>query len=190
MRNGLRAWASEPLFISLSEIEHYFGVLMRNQILIVKAMVIAAVYTGLTVILGVLSYGELQFRISDAMLLLPLLQGFGAEAVLGLTLGGFLGNITSPFQPWDLIFGPLTNALASAFVLAIGRKINTRALLKHLLSTIVASSTIALLVGYGELHLVYGLPLITVLYVFISEVVVIGVIGWTVVKSLERYIRR
>lgn len=163
---------------------------MKSQILVVKSMVVAAIYTGLTIILGALSYGELQFRISDAMLLLPLLSGFGIETVLGLTLGGFLGNITSPFQPWDLIFGPLTNAIASALVFAISRKIKTRAILKHLLSTLAASLTIALLVGYVELHLFYELPVITVLYVFISEVVVIGVIGWTVIKSLERYMTR
>jgi ABC-type thiamin/hydroxymethylpyrimidine transport system permease subunit len=75
-------------------------------------------------------------------------------------------------------------------VFAISRKIGTRAILKHLLSTLAASLTIALLVGYVELHLVYELPVITVLYVFISEVVVIGVIGWTVIKSLERYMTR
>ncbi|WP_448579654.1 QueT transporter family protein [Thermosphaera sp.] len=163
---------------------------MKSQIIMVKSMVIAAVYTGLTIILGVLSYGELQFRVSDAMLLLPLLPGFGMEAVLGLTLGGFLGNITSPFQPWDLIFGPLTNAVASALVFTIGRKISVRTIYKHVLSTLTASLVIALLVGYAELHLIYELPVITVLYVFISEIVVIGVIGWTVMKSLERYMTR
>ncbi len=63
----------------------------------VKAAVIAAIYMGLTIVLGPLSYGEIQVRISDAMLILPFLPGFGMDAVIGLTIGGFLGNLASLF---------------------------------------------------------------------------------------------
>ncbi|MEM0377767.1 MAG: QueT transporter family protein [Thermosphaera sp.] len=160
---------------------------MKSRLIWVKSMVIAAIYTALTVLLGMLSYGELQFRLSDAMIILPLLPRLGIEAIIGLTVGGFLGNITSPFQPWDLIFGPITNFFASLVVYLVGRKVRSNLTVKHAIGSITASVIIAVMVGFFELHLVYELPLITVAYVLISELIVIGVVGYMVLRSLERY---
>lgn len=160
---------------------------MKSRLTWVKSMVIAAIYTALTVVLGMLSYGELQFRLSDAMIILPLLPRLGIDAVIGLTVGGFLGNITSPFQPWDLIFGPITNFFASSVVYFVGRRVKSSLTIKHVVSSIAASVIIAVMVGFFELHLVYELPLFTVVYVLISELIVIGAVGYMVLRSLERY---
>ena len=51
----------------------------------------AALYAGLVVGLGFISYGPIQFRIADAMVAsVPLM---GIPGVLGHTLGVFIGNI-------------------------------------------------------------------------------------------------
>ncbi len=153
----------------------------------IRSIIIAAVYTAVTVMLGYLSYGELQFRVSDAMMILPLVRGIGLEAVVGLTIGGFLGNLTSPFIPWDWLFGPLANLAASLLVYLVGRTgLNTY--IKVAASTLLAALAISVIVGY-ELTAIYGLPWLTTVYIFVSEVVVIGVIGGLVYRSLKVFFK-
>jgi uncharacterized membrane protein len=49
---------------------------MRYTIWSARVAVIAAVYAALTIAIAPLAYGEIQVRISDAMLILPLLPGY------------------------------------------------------------------------------------------------------------------
>lgn len=73
---------------------------------------IAAIYaaaTYLSAVFGV-AYGNLQFRFSEA---LAILSVFTPAAVPGLTIGCILGNISSPFGVWDIIFGSLATLLAA-----------------------------------------------------------------------------
>lgn len=149
----------------------------------VKSAIIASVYTATTIVLGYLSYGGLQFRISDAMLILPLFEGMGLEAVVGLAIGGLLGNLASPFVPWDWVFGPAANLLASIIVYLI-RMSKLRPLLKLTASSVLAALAVALLVGF-ELTVIYGLPALVYMYLFVSELVVIAGIGGLVYRSLK-----
>jgi len=71
---------------------------------------IAALYTLLALALPQFSYGPLQFRLSEALTLLPRLL---PEAVPGLTLGCFLANLGSPFGLIDIVCGTLCTALAA-----------------------------------------------------------------------------
>ena len=74
--------------------------------------VIAAVYAALTLALSAISYGQVQFRVSEA---LNVLAVFCPEAVVGLSLGCFIANIFSPYGIVDVIFGTLATALAGVF---------------------------------------------------------------------------
>ena len=51
---------------------------------------IASVYAVVTLALAFISYGPIQFRISEILMFLPLL---GKEYILALTLGCFLANV-------------------------------------------------------------------------------------------------
>lgn len=77
-----------------------------------KAAVIAAVYTVLTLLSGAfgLAYGNVQFRISEAMCILPL---FTSAAIPGLTVGCLISNIFSTVNPVDMILGSLASCLAA-----------------------------------------------------------------------------
>jgi uncharacterized membrane protein len=77
---------------------------------IVKAGIIAAIYAVLTVLLGNISYGPIQYRISEAMTILPL---FMPEAIPGLTIGCFLSNIFGGYGFVDIVFGSLTTFVAA-----------------------------------------------------------------------------
>ena len=77
-----------------------------------QGAMIAAIYaaaTYLSAVFGV-AYGNLQFRFSEA---LTILSVFTPAAVPGLTIGCILGNISSPFGVWDIIFGSLATLLAA-----------------------------------------------------------------------------
>ena len=68
------------------------------------AGIIAAVYAALTLLLPIPQYGGIQFRVAEAMTVLPF---FFPEAIPGLAVGCFLANLLgSPFV-LDWVFGTL-----------------------------------------------------------------------------------
>ena len=57
---------------------------------LVRCAVIAAVYVVVCLVLAPFSYGAVQVRVAEALCLLPV---FGAEYIVGVTLGCFLANL-------------------------------------------------------------------------------------------------
>lgn len=85
---------------------------MKKQIrYIVTAALIAAIYAGLTLVSSVfgLAYGPIQFRISEALTILPV---FTPAAIPGLAVGCFIANIAS-FNPVDMVFGTIATLSAA-----------------------------------------------------------------------------
>ncbi len=79
---------------------------------LIEAALIAALYAVLTYVCSLfgLAYGSVQFRISEALTLLPVLT---PAAIPGLTLGCVLANLGSVFGPADMLFGGLATLLAA-----------------------------------------------------------------------------
>ena len=75
-----------------------------------RAAMIAAIYCVLTLLFQPISYGPVQFRISEALTLLPVLM---AEAVPGLFVGCILANLLGGAMWYDVIFGSLATLLAA-----------------------------------------------------------------------------
>lgn len=75
-----------------------------------RAAIIAGLYVALTYFFQPISFGMTQFRVSEALTLLPMLW---PEAVAGLFLGVLLANLASPFGLWDIVLGSLTTLLAA-----------------------------------------------------------------------------
>ena len=75
---------------------------------LVRCAVIAAVYVVLCLVLAPFSYGAVQVRIAEALCLLPV---FGAEYIVGVTLGCFLANLFGS-TILDVVFGTLAALLA------------------------------------------------------------------------------
>ena len=78
---------------------------------IVNAAVIAAAYISLTVAFAPISYAGLQFRVSEALTILPFLAPY---STLGLFVGCFIANFLNPFgvNPLDVVFGSFATLLA------------------------------------------------------------------------------
>lgn len=110
---------------------------------LVQGAMIAAVYAAATyasAVLGI-AYGPIQFRFSEALTVLAV---FSPAAIPGLTIGCILGNLSSPFGMWDIVFGSLATLLAALSARKL-RKITVKGL--PLLSIIMPVIFNALIVG-------------------------------------------
>lgn len=63
---------------------------------------IAALYAGVTLLLQPLSFGPMQFRIAEALTLLPF---YIPEAIPGLLVGCALSNMLGGLGPVDIVLG-------------------------------------------------------------------------------------
>lgn len=84
-----------------------------NVLYIAQAGVIAAIYVVLTLFISAFSLasGNIQFRISEALCVLPF---FTPAAIPGLTIGCFLANLFMGSPALDVIFGTLATLIAAA----------------------------------------------------------------------------
>lgn len=92
---------------------------MRRVRSLARAGIVAAVYGAVSVVvmqtMAYLSWGPVQFRLSEALTVLPLFWG---AAVPGLTLGTLLANlynlsVTGAFGWLDVVFGTLATLLGA-----------------------------------------------------------------------------
>jgi len=87
--------------------------------LLVRAALYAALYAALTLAPGLnaLSYGQFQFRVSEALLVFACVD---PAAVVGLAVGTALGNLGSPMLLVDVVVGSLLTLVAAALMYSIG----------------------------------------------------------------------
>ena len=84
---------------------------------VVFAGAVGALYAALTTGLSFIGYGPVQFRIAEALCVLPF---FFPLSVWGLFVGCILANLISPY-PLDIIVGSLATLLAAVCTMAIGK---------------------------------------------------------------------
>lgn len=75
-----------------------------------RGAVIAAIYVALCAGLPWISYGMIQFRVAEALTVLPILY---VEAIPGLYVGCLLANIIGGFGVWDIFGGSFVTLLAA-----------------------------------------------------------------------------
>lgn len=87
--------------------------MQKNEIFntknLVRLALVAAAYAVMTVLIQPLSYGPIQFRFSEALVLLAF---YRKDYSIALILGCFIANLFSPFGLYDIIFGTLATAAA------------------------------------------------------------------------------
>lgn len=154
---------------------------------LITAAVVGALYAVLTMVLAPISYGALQFRVSEVLCILPFFMPFTAW---GLFVGCIVANLMSTAGVLDVVFGSLATLITCLCIAWCGKKGNTlKARLLACLMPVIwnglivgATLTIALAglnplthfgaffvfageVALGELGVMYliGLPLMTYL---------------------------
>ena len=76
---------------------------------LVKSAVVAALYAVLTVMLPMASYGPIQLRFSEIMVLLVF---YNKRFIPGLVLGCAIANLFSPMAAFDVTLGTLSSLIA------------------------------------------------------------------------------
>ncbi len=160
------------------------GKLLR---LTVSALV-AAVYAALTVVLAPISYGPIQFRVSEALTVLPFLM---PGTVWGLFVGCILANIYTG-SILDIVFGSLATLLAGLFTARFGRRGNSvgNRLLACLMPVLFNAVIVGAVLTWGYRFREFADPLksygFNALTVGIGEAGVLYLIGYTLLRQLPR----
>ncbi len=135
--------------------------------------VVAAIYVVLTMASYPFSYGMIQVRISEALILLCF---FRKDYTIGLTLGCIIANCIS-FSPYDMLFGSLAT-LASCLIISFSKNL--------FFSTLVPVVINAFVVG-SELFFLLEEPFWTsVGFVAAGEAIAVVALGYTLFMVLGR----
>jgi len=132
---------------------------------------VSALYVALSLILSPISFGIIQFRLSEVLVLLCF---YKKKFSISLVLGCFITNLFSPFG-LDIILGTL-HTLVSVIFICLSKKLFVASLWPALFSFIIAY----------ELYL-YGEPfIISFIGVFLSELIVVTFLGFPFFLQLEK----
>ncbi len=153
---------------------------------ITLAAIIAALYAALVIVLAPISFGPIQLRVADC--LIPLAALLGWPAILGVSLGAFIGNayFMSFTGVIDVIFGALANLVAAAIIFRLRERL--------IVACLAGSVAIGAIVG-GYLWIYFPPPDILglnlpvwlgmIISVALSSVVAVSIIGYILVQSLR-----
>ena len=142
---------------------------MKKTTFITQGAVIAAIYVVLVFVFDYWSFGPIQFRVAEALTILPV---FTPAAVPGLFIGCLIANITGGAVIWDIVFGSLTTL----------RKHPWAAPLPPILANTVIVPFV-LKYAYGT----EGMLWYFMLTVGLGEVIVCGVLGSLLRVALKKY---
>ncbi len=152
---------------------------LKNVYLLAYGAAIAAIYVTLTMVFAPISFGPIQFRISEILCVLPF---FTPAAVPGLFLGCFLANLFCGAAVLDVVFGSLATLIGAAGSLYLGKKSRWLVCLPPILANTVIIPWV-LRYAYGSTDLI-PFAMVTV---GVGEILAIGVLGNMLLFTLDRY---
>ena len=161
---------------------------MRNSatrkriVYVCQSGLIAALYTVLTVFVGAfgLASGAVQFRVSEALCVLPF---FTPAAIPGLTIGCLISNLLTGCLWQDILFGTLATLIG-----ALGARMLKKIPWLVPLPTVLANTIIVPFVLAYAYHMEGGLPFL-MLTVGAGEILSAYVLGMVLLLALKKYER-
>jgi len=142
-----------------------------------RGAIIASLYAALTLLLAPISYGEVQFRLAEALTALPILL---PEAVPALAVGCLLANILGGCPVYDIVFGTLATLLAALCTRALRGRVCLALLMPVLFNGLIVGAVV---------HFCYA-PMIPMLlcmfFVAAGEAAVCLLIGPMVLSAIRR----
>lgn len=149
---------------------------MRKSVkFITRSALIAALYLVLSLAFQAISFGPVQFRVSEILVLLPVMM---PEAIPGLAVGCFLTNFFfSPFGVYDVILGTIATLIGAIFTFLLRKHIVLSAIPPVILNSILIPVVFAV-----ENPSVY---LISMGEILLSQIISVGIIGIPVTIMLR-----
>lgn len=117
---------------------------------VTRGAIVAAMYVALTYLASMLglSSGVIQFRISEALCILPV---FMPEAIPGLVIGCLLSNTLTGCVLWDIVFGTVATLIGAVCAYLL-RRLPAKLMWLATLPTVLANAIIVpfvLMYAYG-----------------------------------------
>ncbi|MCQ2409618.1 MAG: QueT transporter family protein [Clostridia bacterium] len=149
---------------------------MKNSVrFITRSALIAALYLVLSVAFQAISFGPVQLRVSEALVLLPVIM---PEAIPGLAIGCFLTNFFfSPFGVYDIVLGTAATLIGAVLTYCLKKRIVLAAIPPIILNALLVPVVFALenpdiyLISAGE--------------ILLSQIISVGIIGIPVTLLLK-----
>lgn len=159
--------------------------MQKSTLILVRAGLIAGLYVVLSLITMPIASGAIQFRISEALTILPL---FYAEAIPALFIGCMLSNLITGCLVLDIILGSVITLTASVLTYLVG-KIFKKTYLKLLFGgffPVVLNAVFLPIIWvavYGALEYIYYLQ---VLFLLISQSLSVYACGTPLCLAIKR----
>ena len=135
---------------------------------------VAAIYVAATMLCSSLAYGQVQFRISEVLMLLCY---FNKDYIISLSIGCL---IVSTLGMVDVVFGTLATVVAAVLIYLLRNKVN---LVVASLFPVISN---AVIVGF-ELTYVFKTPLLVNMgWVALGEFVCVTIVGVILIKALMK----
>lgn len=142
---------------------------------LVQSGVIAAIYVVLAQVFGFMGFGPIQFRIAEALTVLPF---FTPAAIPGVFIGCLLANILYGGVLLDVVFGSLTTLLAAY----LSYRLRKNKWMVTVPPILLNAAIIPFVLKYG-----YGVPdgiPFMMGTIFIGQFIVVGIIGMVMLHAL------
>ncbi|MCF8017929.1 MAG: QueT transporter family protein [Vallitaleaceae bacterium] len=142
---------------------------------LVQSGVIAAIYVVLAQVFGFMGFGPIQFRIAEALTVLPF---FTPAAIPGVFIGCLLANILYGGVLLDVVFGSLTTLLAAY----LSYRLRKNKWMVTLPPILLNAAIIPFVLKYG-----YGVPdgiPFMMGTIFLGQFIVVGIIGMVLLHAL------
>lgn len=148
---------------------------------LIELAIIASVYVVITYITAPLSFGAIQFRISEVLVLLCF---YNKKYIIALVLGCVIANIQSPFGIYDIVFGSLAT-LISVFLISRSKNIWIASLYPALFNGII----IAFEIIYLDVEVLFNFSSFISLFASIAagEIVCVTILGVLIFKQIEKH---
>ncbi|NLL67933.1 MAG: QueT transporter family protein [Clostridiaceae bacterium] len=143
----------------------------------VQSALLAAIYAVFTIMLGSFGYGPIQFRIAEALTVMPAVM---PSAIPGLFIGCILANIIGNFGAIDVIFGSLATLLAAFSTYLLRKYPLLYPLPPVFFNAIIVGSYVYLLYD-KSFSMAY-----TMLYIGISELIICYGLGLPLIAFIKK----
>lgn len=150
---------------------------MKNMVLIdfLKQSMIAAIYVVLVFLLRFASFGLIQFRVAEVLMILVL---FDKKSIIGLTLGCFIANWLGGAIIIDIIFGTLATTIAGILMYVTRKQIFLALIWPAVINGLIIGLILTYAYQVGPLY--YSIP-----SVFVGEAVILYGLGLPIYLSLQ-----
>lgn len=140
--------------------------------------IMAALYAAVTVVLGPISYGIINLRISDVLLPFPHILGW--PMALALCIGCAVANVFGGLGPIDIVLGSLLNLAAG--VLVMNRKTCPHWVLAWLYPTLIVGLGVPAYLQF----LIPGMTFLILLPEILASTALWSAIGVIIMQAVER----